>query len=747
MTVTSGNVELEIDGTNLPISPVAVAEIAAGSYSGPPIGISAVNLFDNGSEITSLTLGASALTFTADDYRLVLNGTFPTSLSASLIDSLVGGGNADGLNISVSSAQLSRVSTGQVLLNVPNVANLDFTGLDLNDIPGSLVSLAAASAGDSVSVNTGTMLTPLDATLNGSTIQIAGVGPEAVLGFVGDAGITATNPSIDAESTISNLISGQSAAGTTLLDAVGAFVNQGSILADGPGGSSFTIDVEQNATIPGVFSNYGTILVGAGNQMTIATGAGTELLNAGTLITSDGTLEVTGGITGTGMLEIMGNAVLRLDGSVAAGTPIVFSADGAGSLAIADPTSMGGAITGFGDGDALSLAGIVVTGSNYANGVLTLNDAAGDIALDLPGSFTTSQFVVTNGSDGAAITVNTVGLLGALTVNQQIELVYIAYFDRAADDAGYTYWDGQNVSAENGGESASTAVTNLANAFAPQPETVALYPFLGQSDVDLGTPTGQTDLNNFVDAVYGNLFDRAADPAGAAYWVGQLTSGAIGLGGAALAIANGATGADAIEVQNKIAVAMDFTSRTAASPLSSSLLAAAKDVLTGVDGTSLNDASVAAGENATTAFVNGSTTDGVIVETTVAAPDTSVITVTEQNQLVDPGVGNHTIRFLGGSGADALVLHAGGVDQVSGFDPGTDVLDFSSLLGAAGINLNGDVMSLGNYVTVTDQGGDALVSFDPTGHGGGSTIAVLQGAGGIITSLDTLATKGAIRIT
>src|SRR6202044_2359610 len=133
----------------------------------------------------------------------------------------------------------------------------------------------------------------------------------------------------------------------------------------------------------------------------------------------------------------------------------------------------------------------------------------------------------------------------------------------------------------------------------------------GQSNVDLSSPAGQTGLNNFVDAVYGNLFDRAADAAGAAYWVGQLTTGAVALGAAALAIANGATGADAIEVQNKIAVATDFTSRTGAavlgetSPLPGSFLAAARSVLSGVDGTSLNDASVTAGENATTTFING----------------------------------------------------------------------------------------------------------------------------------------------
>ena len=38
---------------------------------------------------------------------------------------------------------------------------------------------------------------------------------------------------------------------------------------------------------------------------------------------------------------------------------------------------------------------------------------------------------------------------------------------------------------------------------------------------------------------------RGADPAGAAYWFGQISDGSIGLGAAILAIANGAIGTDA----------------------------------------------------------------------------------------------------------------------------------------------------------------------------------------------------------
>jgi hypothetical protein len=59
----------------------------------------------------------------------------------------------------------------------------------------------------------------------------------------------------------------------------------------------------------------------------------------------------------------------------------------------------------------------------------------------------------------------------------------------------------------------------------------------------------------------------------------------IGLGAAVLAIANGAIGSDAIQSQNKITVAVDFTNLTSAAniPVTSGFLAEAKTILSDVD--------------------------------------------------------------------------------------------------------------------------------------------------------------------
>ncbi len=389
------------------------------------------------------------------------------------------------------------------------------------------------------------------------------------------------------------------------------------------------------------------------------------------------------------------------------------------------------------------LASITLTDTGSPVLTITPGQQAAD-ALALQAITSPHSVIVTTPTDP--------GLLGGLSAAQQLEMVYIAYFNRSGDGAGDTFWVGQNVQAQASGQSAGAAVSNIANSFTPQPETIALYPFLGTPNLNLNTPTAQAGLTTFINSLYGNLFGRAPDSSGQTYWVGQITGGAVGLGAAALAIANGATGADAIEVRNKIAVAIDFTTRTTAaalgetSPLPASFVTAAGSVLKGVDGTSLNDASVTSGMSATTSFISGAATSKQTASLAAAAQaDANVITVSGSDQLIDPGAGSHTIQFLASAGGDALVLHAGSMDQVAGFNPGADVLDVRSMLSATNIDLNGDVAALGNYLTVVDQGSDALISFDPAGHGAGSVVALLQGLGSTVTGLDTLVAQGAIR--
>ena len=86
---------------------------------------------------------------------------------------------------------------------------------------------------------------------------------------------------------------------------------------------------------------------------------------------------------------------------------------------------------------------------------------------------------------------------------------------------------------------------------------------------------------------------------------------------------------------------------------------------------------------------------------------------------------------------DALVLHTGGTDQVTGFDLSAgDTLNLSALFAEA--QIGGDVPNLAAYIAVTNDNGAAAISFDPTGQGGGSTVAVLAGDGGLVAQLQTM---------
>ena len=158
------------------------------------------------------------------------------------------------------------------------------------------------------------------------------------------------------------------------------------------------------------------------------------------------------------------------------------------------------------------------------------------------------------------------------------------------------------------------------------------------------------------------------------------------------------------------------------------------------------------GISATTAYINGNGGESIAAATSAmsasgtASADPSVIVIRGSDLVTDPGAGDRTIQFLSGTSADTLVPHTNSLDQVSGFDPAKDVLDLRSMLSEANVDLTGDLPALSNYLTVVDQGSNALLNCDPTGHGGGSTVAVLQGLGATVTGLDSLSTLGAIRI-
>jgi hypothetical protein len=185
--------------------------------------------------------------------------------------------------------------------------------------------------------------------------------------------------------------------------------------------------------------------------------------------------------------------------------------------------------------------------------------------------------------------------LESLAPSEEIAAIYVGYFDRAPDARGFAFWEGQYVTATTApptgqGLSTDQALTAIANSFAPQAETLALYPSLASGPLSPSSQTDVAGVQALVSSVYNNLFDRAvnaATDAGAQYWVHALLNGQVALGQAVLDIANGAIGSDAQVVLNKVIVSDYFAAATASAGLGVSsvpaaLLAEAHTVLIGV---------------------------------------------------------------------------------------------------------------------------------------------------------------------
>ncbi|WP_052193690.1 DUF4214 domain-containing protein [Pseudomonas sp. 11/12A] len=144
----------------------------------------------------------------------------------------------------------------------------------------------------------------------------------------------------------------------------------------------------------------------------------------------------------------------------------------------------------------------------------------------------------------------------------QIQQLYVAYLGRAADKAGLDYWSQQL----NADKPVLTLESLRANFVNEQPEYVNAYAGLSRSDT--------------VVKIYNNLFGRAPDAAGLAYWTtgGGATVNADQL---LTAFVAGAGATDAKIIANKVLVAEVYTAAAGANYVA----ADAKSIISGVNDT------------------------------------------------------------------------------------------------------------------------------------------------------------------
>lgn len=171
----------------------------------------------------------------------------------------------------------------------------------------------------------------------------------------------------------------------------------------------------------------------------------------------------------------------------------------------------------------------------------------------------------------------------------QVQQLYVAYLGRAADKAGLDYWLGE-LNAEPAKITLEQVRANFVNE---QPEYADAYAGL--------------DRNDTVVKIYNNLFGRAPDAEGLAYWT---TGGGASVNADLLltAFINGASATDAKTISNKVLVSEIYTATAG----DNYLAADAKSIISGVKDTS-------ASVTAAVAHLTDGTLSGIAVPEAIAA--------------------------------------------------------------------------------------------------------------------------------
>jgi hypothetical protein len=274
--------------------------------------------------------------------------------------------------------------------------------------------------------------------------------------------------------------------------------------------------------------------------------------------------------------------------------------------------------------------------------------------------------------------------MAASTYFAQVQQLYIAYFGRPADPIGQAYWAGiidaagGNIAAVQAGFSAST-------------ESQALF--------------GNKSTIDKVTAIYQNVFNRAPDAAGLAFWVAQIDSGKVSQAQASWTIQQNAGAGDAATVQNKLTAAQAFTAQidTAAEIQGyQGAGAAAAGVAFLNTVTSVNATATAAVAAAPSAVAAAVAAGGTVGATTAFTAGVDSLVGTANNDT-----------FVGVVGTTGATL--GAADSVNG-GAGVDTLRIVATTGAATTNLlAGVTVTNVEKLVIQNTAATAVTAVAPTG--------------------------------
>jgi hypothetical protein len=284
--------------------------------------------------------------------------------------------------------------------------------------------------------------------------------------------------------------------------------------------------------------------------------------------------------------------------------------------------------------------------------------------------------------------------------NQDVQKLYIAYFNRPADFFGLQF----QVNAAN-----ATSLAAVANGFANSPEFLSTY-------------AGQTDAQ-FVNALYVNLFGRQADLPGLSFWINLLNTGVVTKGTIALELLKGAINQDATTIANKVAAAAAFYAAIDTTPEATyysgpAANAVAKAFLAGItDNASLAAAIAQPALDATMAQV---------VAAGTPAPVVTTFTLTTGTDTVVGTAGNDTFNVVLGTAAKATLNAFDSIDGGAGVVNTLNIVDTDTGFGATSLP-NATIKNI--QVMNVQSAETAGVNLDTTAISGLNTLNVAASVG------------------
>ncbi|WP_441233513.1 VCBS domain-containing protein [Bradyrhizobium sp. 930_D9_N1_4] len=370
--------------------------------------------------------------------KLTLNGASLTGGALNVSGTLDSTGTTTVTNVSVTNNGLLEAVGGLLTLAatgsaaIANAGTLQAKGTELDidhqavtntgtlaaidDGTLKLIGMTVTNTSGTVSVESGSTLDLVGATIDGGTVTIAGT-----LESTGTSAVDDADVSVASTGTVSVT------SGTLTIDpgVLHAITNHGLIEAAAGGTLKLTTATIANSSgsiaVDGISKLYLTDVVINGGSLTNAgnlysTGSNTvtgSVTNTGIIEVQDGTLDLSGGITGVGTLIIDDKATLALGG---AGEQTVSFAGGTNTLEL-DKTSHN--FTGTIAGQSTTGGTFTVTGDadiNSGKGAALAFTASGGTAGSHGNVVLTPSGALTGATDGIVVTQNGIGDISLTTV-------------------------------------------------------------------------------------------------------------------------------------------------------------------------------------------------------------------------------------------------------------------------------------------------------------------------------------------